>query len=89
MIYLLYMNEQDNKNTIDEIRDQVVMINKKLPTGWRVLLNGILSGFGYVVGIAFAIALLGYFLNILGIIPAFRTEVDSWKQILERTQNYK
>lgn len=56
---------------------------------WRSLLHGLFTGFGYVLGFVIALVVLGWALNIIGIIPAFRREVDSWRQLLQQTQQQK
>ncbi len=53
---------------------------------WKSLLHGLLGGFGYVIGFLVALAALGFLLNIIGIIPAFRREVDNWRTLLQQTQ---
>jgi hypothetical protein len=53
------------EGVLDEIRD-----NTALPW-WRAILNGLLYGAGVVIGTILAIALLGWFLSLFGIIPGF------------------
>ncbi len=87
------MNEQDIKTNLEsslqKIEQQLSAINRKTPSRWGALGRGIMTGFGSVVGVVLAITIIGFVLNVLGVIPAFRGEVESWKQILERTQGYK
>ncbi len=51
----------------------------------KAMFNGVLSGFGSVIGVAIAIALIGWLLNIVGIIPAFKNQVKQWQQLIEQT----
>jgi hypothetical protein len=45
------------------------------------LRNGVLSGFGSVIGVLIALTLLGWILNIAGLVPFpfIRTQVDHWQ----------
>lgn len=78
-----------------ELRRQLETINinliriQKGNSWWRSLLQGLFTGFGYVMGFIVALVVLGWVLNIIGIIPAFRREVDSWRQLLQQTQQQK
>jgi hypothetical protein len=73
-----------------ELEKYLVTINntaKQLKVSpMRALLNGVMSGVGYVIGFALTIILIGYALNVIGIIPAFKGQVDEWKGLLQRTQ---
>ena len=60
------MNKQENvKEILEEIRD-----NTATPW-WRAAVNGLLYGAGWVIGTVFAIAALGWFLSLFGVIPGF------------------
>lgn len=83
------MNEQDIQTKLQNIEKQLSSINSKTPGSWAALFRGVITGFGSVVGVALAITIIGFMLNVLGVIPAFRNEVDSWKQILDQAQNYR
>lgn len=83
------MNEQDIKINLENIEKQLTSINRKTPSKFGALGRGVITGFGSVVGVALAITVIGFVLNILGVIPAFRGEVDSWKNILDNAQNYR
>jgi DNA primase len=41
------------------------------------------------IGFVQALILLGWVLNLIGVIPAFRREVDGWRQLLQQTQQQK
>lgn len=78
--------EQEINKQIQEISKNVAQLNGKAGSKWAALFNGFLGGLGYAIGFAVAVALLGYLLNAVGVIPAFRNEVNQWKQIIEQTQ---
>ncbi|MCC7356709.1 MAG: hypothetical protein IT410_03820 [Candidatus Doudnabacteria bacterium] len=83
------MNEQDIKINLENIEKQLTSINRKTPSHFGALGRGVMTGIGSVIGVALAITVIGFMLNILGVIPAFRNEVDSWKDILDNAQNYR
>lgn len=78
-----------------ELRSALTDINENLnkisgATGkWRPFFNGILTGLGSVVGAALALVLIGWILNIVGVIPALKNQVEQWRQVLQQTQTYK
>ena len=82
------MTDTELKNYLEEISESTQVIAKGLPW-WRGFLNGVLGGFGYVLGFVFAVALLGVALNVIGVIPAFRREVEDWQKLLQQTQQQK
>lgn len=77
-----------------ELKSYLTEINKNLlklgrPTKRQALFNGILSGLGSVIGVAIAVALIGWALNFVGIIPAIGQQAKQWQGILGQTQQYK
>lgn len=82
------MTEQDLQSLLEEINSNTAKAARGLPW-WKVLLNGVFGGFGYVVGFVMAIAILGFALNVIGVIPAFRREVEDWQKLLQQTQQQK
>lgn len=83
--YNLDMSDPNNKR-IEEIKNNLTEINQKLGGTWKSLFRGLLTGFGSVLGAALAIILIGYLLNIVGVIPAFKQQADDWKEILQQSQ---
>ena len=83
------MNEVDFKIELEKIQKDLASINKKTPGLGGAFLKGIMTGLGSIVGVALALVILGYVLNVLGVIPALRNETNSWKQTLENIKGYK
>jgi hypothetical protein len=78
------MLDQDLKKQLDSINKNLSEINRKTGTSvWRAFLNGTMSGLGSVVGVAIALAVVGFILNAVGVIPAFRGEVNKINQTLD------
>ena len=82
------MLDPELKQYLETLNGNVVKAGQGLPW-WRSLLHGAMSGLGSVVGVAIAVVLVGWLLNIIGIIPAFQREADSWRQLLQQTQQQK
>lgn len=82
------MLDPELKKHLENLNASLIRIQRGT-TWWRSLLNGLFTGFGYVIGFVIALVVLGWALNIIGIIPAFRREVDSWRQLLQQTQQQK
>ena len=76
-------SDQDMK----ELNQNLANINKQFGNHWLSLSKGMLLGLGSVVGAALAVTLIGWFLNVIGVIPAFQDEAAKWQQILEQSQN--
>lgn len=78
------MIDPELKIQLDDIHKSI----KKLDNWrwWKALLDGSLKGFGSVLGVVLAVAFIGWMLNIVGVIPAFKTEVEQWRKLLQETQ---
>ena len=78
------MIDPDLSKQLSEINSNLVAIKaKKGPGAFRAFFNGTMSGLGSIVGAAIALAILAWFLNRIGVIPAFRSEVDKLNQALD------
>ena len=79
------MNENDFFKKLTELHGLVTKIeNSVRPRLWRSFVDGMLRGLGSVVGVVLALALLGWILNIAGVIPAFKEQVTTWQELLDR-----
>jgi uncharacterized membrane protein YGL010W len=80
------MNEHEIKQVVEAIKKDTGSLVKLQGSVFRHLLNGILGGFGSVIGFALAIVVIGWILNFIGIIPAFKQEAAKWQDLLQKTQ---
>jgi tetrahydromethanopterin S-methyltransferase subunit F len=80
------MNDFDSKAAIQRISEQVENINYRIGGRWSWLGRGILQGFGSIIGAALAILLIGWFLNVIGVIPAFKQQATVWREAVLRVQ---
>jgi branched-subunit amino acid ABC-type transport system permease component len=76
------MIEPELKNYLDKISKDTGFISKR-QTAMRSFWYGVLSGFGSLLGAAVGLILIGYVLNVIGVIPALRSESDKWRATLE------
>ena len=84
------MTEEEFKKEILEIKGELKKIsgNTRNPI-WKSFATGTLSGLGSVIGVAIALAAIGWILNTVGIIPAFKTEVIKINQTLDQIRQSK
>lgn len=78
------MNDEIKKE-VQEINENVEFIRVKIGGGWHALFRGMLSGFGYIMGAFVALLIIGWMLNVVGIIPAFSRQADAWRQTLQQS----
>lgn len=78
------MIDPELKTHLSEITTSVKALNSG--RWWKSLLEGTLRGFGSVIGVVLAVAVIGWSLNIIGVIPAFKQEVEQWRKLLQETQ---
>lgn len=77
------ISDRDQK----ELTESLQTLNKSLRSPWVNLGRGMLRGFGSVLGAGLAIILIGWFLNIIGVIPAFQKQAEIWRQTFVQVQN--
>jgi hypothetical protein len=59
-------------------------INKNLkPTRWKLFVQGLWRAVGYLIGIIITVALLGWMLKLIGVIPLFQDIATKLGSILE------
>lgn len=70
---------------LEEINKNLVEIKKRTGGSWRALWHGMLRGAGTVIGVVLILAIIGWFLNAIGVIPAFREQAKNWEQRWDQT----
>jgi hypothetical protein len=77
------MIDPELKKELDDIDQHLLQLAKaSKPKG--AFFRGVLAGIGSILGVAIAIAVLGWFLNVIGVIPGFREQANEWKRTLDR-----
>jgi len=80
------MIEPELKQQLEQANKNLETVSRKLGGTSAAFFRGVLSGIGSVVGVAVAIALIGWLLNTLGYIPALQNQVNEWKALIEKSQ---
>lgn len=77
------------KAKLDQINKNLIALYNKSESLWRAFFRGVASGIGSIVGVAIALAIAGWVLNSIGVIPAFREQTRQWQQTLEEIRQLK
>lgn len=78
------MIDPELKTHLETIEKELVTLHKDLNSLSASFRKGIFYGAGYVIGIIFIIVVVGWVLNIIGVIPAFNDQVNAFRVALER-----
>lgn len=76
-----------NDSELKQFNDNLQKLNKNLGSYWMSFAKGIMTGFGSVLGAGLAIILIGWFLTVIGVIPAFQKQAEQWRQVFLQNQN--
>ncbi len=82
-VILTFMIEPELKKHLENIEGELKGIKHKIGSTGSVLWRGIVSGAGYVVGAALILVVIGWILNIVGVIPAFQKYANDFRQVLD------
>ncbi|MEI6190895.1 MAG: hypothetical protein WCP24_00825 [bacterium] len=75
--------EQDKDQRLANIEVTLKNIYKVLkPTRWEMFVQGLWRAVGYLVGLMLAIVLIGWFLNMIGVIPFMSEFSENMKNVL-------
>jgi len=80
------MIEPELKQELDLVNKNLETVSRKLGGNRGAFFRGVLSGIGSIIGVAIAVAIIGWILNTLGYIPAFSKQVNEWKDLIQQTQ---
>lgn len=72
------------KNHLEKIEDELIQVRKSLTGFSSYFVRGILQGAGYIVGAAIILTIIGWILNIAGVIPAFSNAVNEFRTSVDR-----
>lgn len=76
--------EEDKNQRLENIENLLKEIHKVLkPTRLQLFFQGLWRAAGYLVGLILAIAILGWLLNVLGLIPSFTNLSENLQEILD------
>ena len=71
---------------IQNLNENIQKLNQRMNSPFLAFFKGILTGLGSVLGAGIAIILIGWFLNVIGVIPAFQQQATEWREAFTSTQ---
>jgi hypothetical protein len=77
------MDTEKNEADVSEIKRHLARIDRALNSSWRSFLRGTFQGLGSIVGATIIILIIGWILNVIGVIPEFKEYVDDFKVMLQ------
>ena len=80
---MLNLPEKDLRELVTNLHN----LNQTYRSPWVNFGKGLLAGLGSVVGAGLAIILIGWFLNVIGVIPAFQRTATDWRDAFLQVQN--
>lgn len=76
--------DSELKQRVEEIQNSLNRIDKGInPSRWNLVIQGLWRGVGYLVGLVITVALLGWMLNLIGVIPFLTDFSQDMKSILD------
>ena len=85
MVKLFNMqNENEKLAEIESTLKEIYKIMK--PSRWQMLVEGLWRGVGYLIGVLLAVAILGWVLNVIGVIPFLSDFSSDMKEVLKTTK---
>ena len=87
------MIDSELKTELEKIDRNLVGIFHKTESLWRAFVRGVLHGIGSILGVVLAVMIIGWILNILGILPGFKKQVQQfqtmWQETLEQVKKVR
>ncbi len=78
------MIDPELKNQLVKIEKEVITLRKEMTSLRPVFIRGVVNGAGYIVGAALIFTLIGWILNVVGVIPAFKQGVNEFRASVDR-----
>lgn len=77
-------NENEREHRLEQIEITLKDIHRILkPTRWEMFVQGLWRAVGYLFGLILAIAIVGWLLNVIGLIPFMTDFSNTMKGILD------
>lgn len=77
------MIDPELKKHLEIIEDELAHMRKETVSLKSSLVRGLIYGAGYILGAALILVLIGWTLNVVGIIPAFKNQVNEFREALQ------
>lgn len=78
--------EPDLKHQLQNIQAEITEVSDKLGGNFWAFFRGLIGGFGSVIGAFLALLIIGWVLNVIGIIQPLKNKVDQWQETLSGAQ---
>ena len=78
------MIDPELKEHLEKIELEIVQTRKKSTSMGHALRLGIVYGAGYIIGAVLIIVIVGWVLNVIGVIPAISRQVGEFRTALEK-----
>jgi hypothetical protein len=87
--YNLFMIDPDLKVQLDQVNQNLIEIKNKKSGGlWRSFINGMFAAFGYIVGLALFLLVLGWFLQKTGLLKPYEDQVKNITNALNSAKQF-
>jgi len=80
------MIDPELKSHLEKLESELAAIRKPSGGLWQSFLRGCAYGVGYVLGAILIIVIIGWILNVIGVIPAFDRQVTEFRTALENVR---
>lgn len=77
------MIDPELKKHLEIIEGELAHMRKETVSLKASLVRGLIYGAGYILGAALILVLIGWMLNVVGIIPAFKSQVNEFRDALQ------
>ncbi len=77
------MIDPELKKNLRKIENELSHMDKASSGTWHTLWRGCVYGAGYIIGAITIIVVVGWILNIIGVIPALSEQVNAFRTALE------
>ena len=77
------MIDPELKKDLNRIDKELSHMDKASNGMWRTLWRGAIYGAGYIIGAVVVIVIIGWVLNVVGVIPAFDRQVAEFRAALQ------
>lgn len=69
---------------LEKMEKELSLLRKEMTSFSYSFMRGLFSGAGYVIGAAVILTIIGWILNVIGIIPAFTQGVTEFRESIDR-----
>ncbi|MFA5132105.1 MAG: hypothetical protein WC444_02125 [Candidatus Paceibacterota bacterium] len=78
------MIEPELQAHLESIEKEIIAFRNESNGLASTFTRGVVHGAGYVIGVVLIIIVIGWILNIVGVIPALNTQVSEFRAALDR-----